>query len=285
MSLSALHAGQPSTTWRGTCKPLSRLLSHAQVTQLGIQPVTDLRGMHRPDINQGNDLIIRNGDFVVENGDFALAPHVEANIGLYYVIAQRNVCDAVAHNQQLRPMIQAIHHAAHANLSYQLSDWLQQWTTPAVTFAALCAEALINYYGANRLAPEQWARYVTGEERKTSTIKKFKELPRLVRDDGTLKVPDGLLAALEQLFSIRNRAAHYKTRLVPQQTPSPEHHITVQDCRAALETVRQAAAHLKGVDAGFDFNIDEHLNDERYTTDFADNILRYAAFCGLAPNQ
>lgn len=239
------------------------------------------QGKDFPDLSKSGALAIRDGDFLIEDGDFALEDRVEAHLGLYHSLARQNYRRTQGYESKYSALIEALHSDAHPDLRRELAIWLEQWTIPSVVFSALCVEALLNYYGANRLGQ----RFTAALE-KQSALRKLRTLPGIVLGaPGQHQVPEDLVLSLTRLFDIRNRLVHFKTSVFRSNVVIPEHRVTLKDSEEALDIPKRVCSYLSAIDIGFRFAFSQEEEAHAFERDFANEIRLCASFLGTtAPN-
>lgn len=123
--------------------------------------------MGRIDIN-------KSGDLKFENGDIAVNDFIHTNIDLYYHLATVAFEKMTIESEQNIPKVLKLSEPSRNSWKLELEEYLQKYAIQSIIFSALSIEALINYYGANRLESSTFKDY----ERKP-TVEKYKLFPSL----------------------------------------------------------------------------------------------------------
>jgi hypothetical protein len=228
----------------------------------------------KPDVNRGGELVTEDGDIKVEDGDFYITPVTDTNIGLYYQNAKASLEEAEDFAQRYRPAIEKLPTPFKELKEKELNDRLQIFTVPVLLHAALAVEALINYYGANRLdmTPEEFAEYEwkNRNEDGFKTPEKFETFPSMAVGVEVEKVrmQSDLKGSLKKLISKRNNLSHFKPKTVKVNEQNPDHYVELSFAKKALQTVKLACNHLVEVDSDFQFNFEEHVEKGRFLEEF-----------------
>lgn len=224
----------------------------------------------KPDVNRGGDLVTENGDIKVEDGDFYITPVTDTNIDLYYQNAKASLQEAEDLANKHWPAIEKLPTPIKKRKEMELNDRLQIFTVPVLLHTALAVEALINYYGANRLnmTPEGFDQYE--KETKYETPEKYEKFPAEALNVGIEKVrlQSNLKGDLRELIKKRNELSHFKPKTVKVNEQSPDHYVDLSFAKEALQKVKLACNHLVEVDSEFQFNFEEHVEKGRFLEDF-----------------
>lgn len=224
----------------------------------------------KPNVNRGGGLVIEDGDIKIVDGDFYITPVTDTHIDIYYQNAKASLQEAEAFDGRYRAAIEKLPTPLKETKEMDLNERLQIFTVPVLLHTALAIEALINYYGANRLnmTPEEFDRYE--RENKYETPEKYEKFPAEALKVGIEKVrlQSNLKGELRELIRKRNNLSHFKPKTVQVNEQNPEHYVELCFAKKALQTVKIACDHLVEVDSEFQFSFEEHVEKGRFLEDF-----------------
>lgn len=124
---------------------------------------------------------------------------------------------------------------------------IQRSAMVAVIFCALALEALINYYGIEKLSRGFFKTHLD----RLSAASKWLILPKLVVGQ-QLSTDGQAYELLRGLFKLRDRLVHYKTREKRICDLTEEDWVTERQARDAIEAVNRLVEELRSLDPTVD---------------------------------
>jgi hypothetical protein len=123
------------------------------------------------------------------------------------------------------------------------NDAIGELALVVVIFCAFTLEAYINHYGINRLSRNCHTKYLD----KLDVVAKWVVIPRLVTGKdlgpGSQAVQD-----LSWLVGLRNKLAHYKSKVLTLGEIKTSDFLWYEDAEHAIRTVERIMAALKSID-------------------------------------
>lgn len=216
--------------------------------------------MGKIEINMSGDLKFENGDFIIENGDFAINDFIHTNIDLYYHLATVAFEKMKSEYEKHIPKVLKLSVQLRNSWKLELEEYLQRYAIQSIIFSALSIEALINYYGANRLEDS-----VFKEKERIPTMEKYKLFPILSlkkMDSFTFNEADTqILYLIRDLMKCRDKLVHFKTKTTKFNSKKANHHITLKLAENSINTVKIACDFLCKMDEDFIFSFEKNIND------------------------
>ena len=129
------------------------------------------------------------------------------------------------------------------------NDAIGELALIVIVFSAFTLEAYINHYGISRLSRNYFSSYLG----KLDLIAKWLVIPRVVTgeqlDPGSQAMQD-----LSWLVALRNRLAHFKSKMITVEEIKESDLLWHEDAERALNTVKGVVSLLKRIDAEADTN-------------------------------
>jgi hypothetical protein len=123
------------------------------------------------------------------------------------------------------------------------NDAIGEFALVVIVFSAFTLEAYINHYGISRLSKNYFTKYLD----KLDLVAKWLVVPRIVTgqelDPGSRAMQD-----LSWLVCLRNRLAHFKSKIVAVNAIQASDFLWDTDAERALNTVRGVISLLGQVD-------------------------------------
>lgn len=124
------------------------------------------------------------------------------------------------------------------------NDAIGELALVVVVFSAFTLEAFINHYGIGRLSRNYFSNYLD----KLDLLAKWIVIPRVVTgkklDPGSQAIQD-----LSWLVALRNRLAHFKSKMVTVEEIDESYFLWHEDAQRAVNTVKGVVSLLKRIDA------------------------------------